>query len=444
MDAALLASAENEPEIETVTTRMSGIRRPHSLEETGLDHFFVADLLLKHLQLVSNQTLSQLARHMALPGAVLEPLIAFLRKEAKVETRGADIDGQGVRFALTDRGRAAALEALSRDGYSGPAPIPLSHYEALVHHQSVSRCVVTAQHMRELFHNTVIDDALLEKLGPAVHSGRAMFIYGPPGSGKSYITRQLVKLLDGPVFVPYSILVGDTVIAMFDPEFHHPLECTENDPVHLAEGHDPRYVLCLRPDVTTGGELSLDMLDLKYDAERKQYQAPLQLKANNGMLLIDDLGRQRMSPVELLNRWIVPMEEKRDFLTMRAGHHFEVPFDMLLIFSTNLNPLELVDEAFLRRIGHKIRFETLEPDQYLRLWRQVCQTRGLEDRPDVTRYMMAELYPTQGNTLLPCHPRDLLGLVSDYCRYRGMRPELSKEAIRWAWNNYFVQLDNEG
>ncbi len=440
MDAARLAATETEKR----TAQAPRIRRPHTLEETGLDHFFVAELLLKHLHLVSNQTLSQLAQHMALPGAVLEPVIALLRKEAKVESRSADLDGQGVRFALTDRGRAAALDALSRDGYAGPAPILLADYEALVRRQSVSGCVVTAQDIHELFRGTVIDEGLLEKLGPAVHSGRAMFIYGPPGSGKSYITRQLVKLLDGPVFVPYAILVGDSVIAMFDPEFHHPVNCAEQDPVRLSEGSDPRYVLCRRPDVTTGGELTLDMLDLKFDAERKQYQAPLQLKANNGMLLVDDLGRQRMTPVELLNRWIVPMEEKRDFLDLRAGHHFAVPFDMLLIFSTNLNPLELADEAFLRRIGHKIRFDLLKPDQYLRLWHQVCRAMGVDDRSEVTRYMMTELYPMQGNALLPCHPRDLLGLVSDFCRYRGLRPELSIEAIRWAWNNYFVQFDNKG
>lgn len=422
----------------------SGIARPHTLEETGLDHFFVADLLLKHLNLVSNQTLQQLSHHLALPGAVLEPVINLLRQEAKVESRSADLSGSGLRYALTDRGRANALDALSRDGYSGPAPVLLVDYEALVRRQSVSRCVVTEESIHRLFRDTVVDERLLARLGPAVHSGRAIFIYGPAGSGKSYISRQLVRLLTGPVYVPYAILVGDTVISLFDPEFHHPVHGHAQDPVHLSHGHDPRYVLCHRPQVITGGELTLDMLDLKFDEQRKQYQAPIQLKASNGLLLIDDLGRQRVSHVDLLNRWIVPMEEKRDFLNLRAGQHFAVPFDMLLIFSTNLNPLELADEAFLRRIGHKIGFTTLAPEPYLRLWGQVCQDLGIEDDPDVTRTMMTELYPTQGNTLLPCHPRDLLGLVGDYCRYRGLPARLSPESIRWAWQNYFVQLDNVG
>ena len=420
------------------------ISRPHTLDDTGLDHFFVADLLLKHLNLVSNQTLQQLSRHLQLPGSVLEPLINLLRQEAKVESRGADLSGSGLRYALTDRGRASALDALSRDGYCGPAPVPLTDYEALVRRQSVSNCVVTEEDIHRLFRHTVIEESLLDQLGPAVHSGRAMFIYGPAGSGKSYISRQLVRLLAGPVYIPYSLLVGDTVISLFDPEFHHPVHGEEFDPVNLTNGHDPRYVLCHRPEVTTGGELTLDMLDLKFDEQRKQYQAPIQLKASNGMLLIDDLGRQRVSHMDLLNRWIVPMEEKRDFLNLRAGQHFAVPFDMLLIFSTNLNPLDLADEAFLRRIGHKIGFKTLEPDPFLRLWQQTCQDMEIEDNPEVTRFMMAELYPSQDNNLLPCHPRDLLGLVRDYCRYREVPPRLTTESIRWAWNNYFVHMDNVG
>lgn len=417
--------------------------RPHSLEDTGLDFFFVADLVLKHLHQISNQTLTQLARNIRLPGAVLEPVLNALRKEARVETRGAAIGDEGIRYALTDRGYAGAMKALSHDGYCGPAPVPLADYAALIEQQSVSKCLVTEADMHRLFENTVLDETLVAQLGPAVHSGRAIFIYGPPGSGKSYITRQLVSLLKDQVYVPYAISVGGAVIAVFDPEFHHPINRHDQDPVRLMEGHDPRYQLCHRPQVVVGGELTMDLLDLTFDADRKQYQAPLQLKASNGMFLIDDLGRQTMPPMSLLNRWIVPMEEKRDYLHLQAGQHFAVPFDMLLVFSTNLNPLELADEAFLRRIGHKIRFSTMESEPYLRLWQQVCEQYGIENKPEVTRYLMTELYPVQGSALLPCHPRDLLSLVSDYCRYQGQAPELSIEAIRWAWKSYFVQFKDE-
>ncbi|TBW54345.1 AAA family ATPase [Marinobacter halodurans] len=417
--------------------------RPHSLEATGLDFFFVADLVLKHLSQQSNQTLALLAQNLCLPGAVLEPVLSGLRKEARIEARGAGAGEHGIRYALTDRGRADALDALAQDGYCGPAPVPLAAYAELIEKQSVSHCSVTARDIRDLFRNTVLDETLIDQLGPAVHSGRALFVYGPPGSGKSYITRQLIRLLNDPVFVPYSILVGGTVVAVFDPEFHHPVRQMAQNPVNLMQGHDPRFQLCDRPEVVTGGELTLDLLDLTFDSDRKQYQAPLQLKASNGMFLIDDLGRQTMPPLSLLNRWIVPMEEKRDFLHLRAGQHFAVPFDMLLVFSTNLNPLELADEAFLRRIGHKIRFSSLESEPYLRLWRQVCEQQGIEDNPEVTHYMMTELYPRQGSALLPCHPRDLLGLVSDYCRYLGQPPELGIDAIRWAWKTYFVQFADE-
>ena len=423
--------------------RQSMCPRPHSLEGTGLDFFFLADLTLKHLHQIGHQTLTQLARNICLPGAVLEPVLSALRKEARVEVKGIEKEGQGVRYALTELGYARALKALSHDGYCGPAPVRLEDYSALIEKQSVSRCLVNEGDIRQLFHGTVLSETLIDQLGPAVHSGRAIFVYGPPGSGKSYITRQLIKLLKDPVFVPYSVLVGGSVIAVFDPEFHHPINAFAQNPVRLMEGHDSRYQLCHRPQVVAGGELTMDLLDLTFDADRKQYQAPLQFKASNGMFLIDDLGRQKMPPLSLLNRWIVPMEEKRDYLHLQAGQHFAVPFDMLLIFSTNLNPLELADEAFLRRIGHKIRFNTLESEPYLQLWEQVCEQYGMKNNTEVTRYMMTELYPKQGSALLPCHPRDFLSLVSDYCRYRDKTPELSVEAIRWAWKSYFVQFSDE-
>lgn len=439
MEAEYLTITEARPEAH----RTLPCPRPHSLEDTGLDFFFLADLVLKHLHQIGNQTLTELARNIRLPGAVLEPVLNALRKEARVEIRSAESGQQSVRYALTDRGYAAAQKALSHDGYCGPAPVPLAEYASLIEKQSVRHCLVTEADIAQLFEYTVLDESLIHRLGPAVHSGRAIFIYGPAGSGKSYITRQLVKLLAGPVYVPYAVLVGGSVVAVFDPEFHHPLNRQDQDPVHLMEGHDPRYQLCHRPQVVVGGELTMDLLDLTFDTDRKQYQAPLQLKASNGMFLIDDLGRQTMPPLSLLNRWIVPMEEKRDYLHLQAGQHFAVPFDMLLVFSTNMNPLELADEAFLRRIGHKIRFSTLESEPYLRLWQQVCEQYGIENKPEVTRYLMTELYPAQGSALLPCHPRDLLSLVSDYCRYRAQPPELSVEAIRWAWKSYFVQFTDE-
>ena len=208
----------------------------------------------------------------------------------------------------------------------------------------------------------------------------------------------------------------------------------------LENGHDPRYVRCRRPGVMTGGELTLDMLELSYDADSKQYQAPLQLKANNGVFMIDDLGRQRVAPVDLLNRWIVPMENRRDFMYLGSGLHFPVPFEVVLIFSTNMNPLELADEAFLRRIGHKVRFDTLNENEFEGIWHQVCDERGIEFNKEILDYLLKEHYAKEQKPMLPCHPRDLIGLALDMIHYKDENAEITPETIKSAWQSYFVRM----
>jgi hypothetical protein len=242
------------------------------------------------------------------------------------------------------------------------------------------------------------------------------------------------------VLIPRALLVSDSVIQLFQPGLHRPVgEPSAGTGVSFDRGYDPRYALCERPVVIVGGELTLDRLDLQFHPETRRYLAPLQLRANSGLLLIDDLGRQRLEPAELFNRWIVPLEEHIDYLSLRAGQHFAVPFDLVLVLSTNLNPLELADEAFLRRIGYKIRFQTLERPEYEAIWTQVCAERGIELDPNLVAFVVEELHGKAGTPLLPCHPRDLLGLASDYARYME-EPALSREALAWAWDNYFVRL----
>lgn len=411
------------------------------MAETGLSEAFLSGLVAKHLYEGGVLDLPQLSERTALAGSIVETVLGFLRSEAWIELRGESSRGAGLRYALTDRGRAAALDALMKGGYVGPAPVPLRDYRRVVAAQCVHASAITRDNLRAAFIDVVIPEPLLDQLGPAMHSGRAIFVYGASGTGKTYISRRLARLLGETVLIPYALALDETVLQFFDPLLHRAAPGGQAEPsVMLERGHDPRFVLCQRPVVITGGELTLDALDVRYEPAVKQYYAPLQLKATNGMFLIDDLGRQRVATVDLLNRWIVPMEERRDFLNLGAGRHFEVPFDVVLIFSTNMNPLELADEAFLRRLGYKIRFDPLDPVEYEKIWRQVCHERGMPFDAGVLHYVVEELHAKDKVPLLPCHPRDLLTLAQDQCRYQGEPNAVTVERMRWAWDNYFIKL----
>ncbi len=415
--------------------------RPLTINDTGLGEGYLADLVVKHLYGAGVLDLGEIATRMALSGALLDEVLGFLRTEGRVEVRGAIAHSGLLRYCVTDRGRASALEALARDGYVGPAPVTLAEYHRVVKRQSAKAHSVTRAAVHRMFADTVIPPELLDRLGPALHSERAMFLYGAPGTGKSFIARRLSRLLSDSIFVPHAVMVADKAVRCFDPGLHRvaPEEEPES-PLALNEGSDRRYVRCQRPIVTTGGELTLDMLDLQYDEATRVHHAPPQLKANGGLLVIDDLGRQRVDPVDLFNRWIVPLEEGRDFLALRNGQHFEVPFDLTLVFSTNRDPLELADEAFLRRIGYKIRFDAMTPDAYTAIWRQECEARGLAFDPTVVEYVIADLHERDRTPLLPCHPRDLIDLALNRSRYTG-EAALTPEAMEWAWSTYFVRLD---
>ncbi|PXX97373.1 AAA family ATPase [Halomonas sp. LBP4] len=413
--------------------------RPGSVAETGLSVLYLGDLLVKQLFEQGVLDLHQLSQGLALAGGVVEEICRFLRDEGRLEVRG---QGQGgvLRFGLTDRGRASALEALNRDGYSGQAPVTLEAYSARVCSQALSDVAIRRDTVTAAFADTVIDPALLDQLGPGLHSGRAMFIHGEAGTGKSYIARRLVRLLEGEVLIPHAILMGGKAVRCYDPAVHQalddPAEALPAAQLYLEDGHDPRYVRCHRPCVVTGGELTMERLEIQYDAATHIHQAPVQLLANNGMLVIDDLGRQRMSPTELFNRWIVPLEERRDFLALSNGYHFSVPFDVALVFSTNLDPLTLADAAFLRRIGYKIRFSALSRDAYLAIWQQQCQAQGLPFEPALAEFVIDELHARHGVPLLACHPRDLLSLAGDQLAYRGGGAP-DRETLSWAWQTYF-------
>ncbi len=416
--------------------------KPFEISETGLSRNLLEELVLKHIYDHGTAELSELVRRLALAGPIIEEVLGWTKREGYIEVRGGLNGSAALRYALTDKGTAFATEALSRSGYIGPAPVPLEQYTSLVKAQSIRHHRITKQQMHTAFSDIVIREEILDGLGPALHSGKAIFIYGPPGSGKSFIAQRLARLLGDPVLIPLSIAVDNTVVRLFDPLIHRPIEQRNEHPGYmLNQGFDPRYVICERPSVVTGGELTMDMLEIHYDANTKEHQAPLQLKATNGIYVIDDLGRQRAPTVELFNRWIVPMESGQDYLGLASGKRFPVLFDLVLVFSTNLNPLQLADDAFLRRIGHKLRFKYLNAEEYSRIWQQVCLERGISFDPATLRYVLEELHGKKKVPLLACHPRDLLGMALDQALYTTGEKRVSVGMLEFAWKNYFVDLD---
>ena len=411
--------------------------RPQTIEATGLSSSFLCDLVEKHLFEGGVLPLRELVRRSALSGRLLDDILNFLRKEGRIEVRTQIADDQGLRYGLTERGRGSALAALTVSGYIGPAPVPLADYARIVRMQSVRACIVTREHMHTSFADVILDPAMLDRLGPAVNSGKAIFVYGVPGTGKTFITQKLARLFDDMCLIPHAIAVGDTVVRVYDSSIHKQIRDTAPS-VKLNVGHDPRFVVCKRPVVITGGELTADMLEIQYDPASRQYRAPLQLKANGGIFILDDLGRQRVAPAAVLNRWIVPMEEGADYLTLNTGQHFSTPFDVILVFSTNLNPGDLVDGAFLRRIGYKIRFDALSATQYHSIWRSVCEENDVPYDPSVCQFAIDALHGTSGTPMLPCHPRDLIGMALDRMEYLKREGGVHSDLLQWAWDNYFV------
>ncbi len=408
-----------------------------SVEAMGLSSGLLHELVLKALYVRGICTPADLTDWLKIPYyAVMDNILRDLSgQELCYITSGQNMNPMTYQYTITSQGQSRAQEFAARSSYVGPAPVSLNDYWTSVAAQSLEGVQVHESDLRRAFASLIVDDDLFDQLGPAANSARAMFLFGQPGNGKTAIAETLVRLLGGEIFVPHAIEVNGEIVRVYDP-VHHPLA----DPANPESPDDPRWVYAKRPVVAVGGELTLAMLDLIYNENSKYYEAPFQLKANNGAFFIDDFGRQQVSPRDLLNRWIVPLEKRVDFLTLRTGQKMEVPFDTLVIFSTNLDPKELVDEAFLRRIRYKIEIKSPSPATFKEIFRRVCTSKGVQFNEDAVDYLLNERYPALKVEPRAVHPRDLVEQMLDYCHYRELEPVLSREMIDIACSNYFVAL----
>jgi predicted ATPase with chaperone activity len=415
---------------------------PENLKEAGLSLGFLNDMILRTLYTNGVMLGLDLARYLCLPFKVIEESLGFLKDEKCLEINGGDLIGRiSYRFTLTELGRRRAQDSMKLCAYVGPAPVPLDDYIEQTYRQAITGINCTPDALKAPFSHLVITDELFNAIGPAVVSGRSVFIYGPPGNGKTSVARAIGEFMNnngGEIYVPFAFLAENSIITVYDQAVHQTASDSGSDRMEDNEATirrllntgtvDARWVRIRRPVIVTGGELNLDMLDLRYNAESNFYQAPLHVKANGGVFLIDDFGRQLCSPKALLNRWILPLEDRRDYLTLASGKKFEVPFEQLTIFSTNLDPKDLVDDAFLRRIRHKVGIEAPTRDVYERIFNAMLKKLGMTPCPEAVDYLYERYY---GNSRSPraSDCRDLLETVQSICRYRRKPVELTRELI---------------
>lgn len=432
-------------------------RSPMTLAESGLGLMSICDLILKQLYLQGSLLGFEMARNARLSFNVVDEGLRFLKDEKCIEVTSGDLIGRvSYRFNLTDLGRTRAREAFEQCRYVGPAPVPLEAYVEQCRQQSVAGTECHADALEEAFSELIIPDNLLQELGPAVCSGRSIFIYGPPGNGKTMVAKGLGKFLNnygGEIYIPYAIQAENGIVTIFDPTIHQTTDDAElnafgtaadrsvKDPAATMHDRFPdmRWRRIRRPVVITGGELTLDMLDLRYNKTSNFYTAPLHIKANGGVFLIDDFGRQIVSPRDLLNRWILPLEERIDYLTLATGKKFSVPFEQLIIFSTNLDPRELVDEAFLRRIRHKIKIDSPNRDLFTAIFRLCCEQRQIPFNSSVIDFLYSTYYD-KGKPPRSSDPRDLLEIATSICRFRNQRVVLNEELVLEATERFFCQV----
>ena len=413
---------------------------PEDFSALGLPEHLLFELFLKHAYFAAAITVREMSEALRLPRTMVEPMVEHLRSQKYLDVKPRDVLrpmashlALEISYILSDQGKARAQQFLEMNSYVGPVPVSLEDYWDWVEAQSIREVIVSPERLHEVFSDYVVSKQLFEEIGPAVVSGRSLFLFGPSGNGKSVLAKAIGEAFTDAVYIPYALYVHGQIIQVFNELNHRRVADPEEQP------HDGRWVLCRRPVVVAGGEMTEAALEPQYSPVAHFYEAPHQVKANNGVLIIDDFGRQKISARQLLNRWMLPLETRQDFCNLHTGQQFSLPFDQLLIFCTNLDPNTLADEAFLRRIHHKIYIGDVTPEQYLEIFRRECARYGLAYDQETIEHIFEPHYFSLNRPLRACHPRDLLENLLDYARFSGQPPKLTQEALDRACHSYFVK-----
>ncbi len=415
------------------------------LTDTGLTVVMMRDILLKTVFRKNVENATEIAKAVSLPTPLAQELIDMLREMGLMQATGTlhATSSNEMGYQLTDSGKARALDALSQSEYYGAMPVPLEAYKEQVARQSIRNVRITRELLDASMGHLILPEGMLDQLGPAVTSGRSVLMYGPPGNGKSSIAEGIRAAMGDNIYIPHALSYAGQVITMYDPIVHTMVEGAEASgysPLRKSTArHDTRYLLCTRPTVMTGGELTLKMLDLNYNAVSRTYQASLQLKSSGGVFIVDDLGRQEEPPQALINRWIVPMEVGYDILALQSGEKFEVPFDTLVVFSTNFHPNEIFDQAALRRIFFKVKIDGPNQAEFLKIFAMVARKKGVQLNEDALIYLLKKKYPTVENVYANYHAPFLLDQIKAICDFEGIEYQLRPDLIDRAWENLYVR-----